>query len=92
VVETVSTQGAWSDDGDGGALVWGVFRDPVASVRVQLEGHDPFEPDMYAPPADYPDAHNLFVFEYQGNVEDLRGRVIGFDAAGEVVTTDRIEM
>jgi hypothetical protein len=91
-LEVASVQGTWRDDGFGGALVWGVFRGPVVSVRVELDGREPFEPNTYGPPTDYPDAHRLFVFEYEGHDRDLRGQVVGLDADGDVVETASIDM
>lgn len=92
-LEAASVDGSWGGDGRGNALVWGVFRDPMVTVRVEIEGRQPFEPDLYPPPRDHPGANSLFVFEFRGRHRSLSdATVVGLDAGGKVVTTVRIGM
>lgn len=88
VVESRGTRGRST----GGAFVWGVFFDPIVDVRVELEGHEPFRPDLYAPPATYPEAPSLFVFEYEGDPTSVHGRLVALDADGKIVERTPIDL
>jgi hypothetical protein len=76
-----------TEGGQRSSFAWGVFRDPVVSVRVELADGRVVEPDVYPPRPEYPLPFSVFVFEFEG---DVGGRVVGFDAAGDVVARDRV--
>jgi hypothetical protein len=62
-------------------LAWGLFRDPVASIRIELEDGTMVEPTLYDPPAGYSELGTVYVVEFEGR----SATILGLDASGQVV-------
>jgi len=76
--------------GTGGRLLAGIFFDPIVDVRVEMRGGRVVRFETFPPPAAYPEAPSLFVAEWEGNMHEDRGWIIGLDASGDVVEREPV--